>query len=137
MYPAPAVTDGANPLATLTVAPPVAVNRSLGIERLDYTTPSGRDRIMARGIFVNMSEPDFIWSPYKDFITPLMEDTWALGGSYIHTFSPSLTNEFRLSHTDDDLYLTVQSANPDPARRGAFQLLPDLHHHSTRELAIL
>ena len=80
------------------------VERSLGIERLDYTTPSGRDRIMARGIFVNMSEPDFIWNPYKEFITPLIEDTWAVGGSYIHTFSSSLTNEFRLSRTDDDLH---------------------------------
>jgi hypothetical protein len=104
MFPAPAVTDGANLFATLTVAPPVKVNRSLGIERLDYTTPSGRDRIMARGIFVNTSEPDFIWSPYKDFITPLIQDTWAVGGSYIHTFSASLTNEFRLSRTDDDLH---------------------------------
>jgi len=104
MYPAPAVTDGASPLATLTVAPPVAIDRSLGIERLDYTTPSGRDRIVARGIFVDMSEPDFIWNPYKDFITPLIQDTWAIGGSYIHAFSTSLTNEFRLSRSDDDLH---------------------------------
>lgn len=104
MFPAPAVTDGANPFAVLTVAPPVQVNRSLGIERLDYTAPGGRDRIMARGIFVNMGEPDFVWNPYKQFITPLIEDTWAIGGSYIHTFSASVTNEFRLSRTDDDLH---------------------------------
>lgn len=104
MFPAPAVTDGANPLATLTVTPPVVVNRSLGIERLDYTTPSGRDRIMARGIFVDMSEPDFIWSPYQGFNTPLIEDTWAIGASYIHNFSAAVTNEFRVSRTDDDLH---------------------------------
>jgi hypothetical protein len=104
MFPAPPVADQGNLFAELTVAPPVKVERSLGIERLDYTTPSGRDRIMARGIFVNMSEPDFIWDPYKQFITPLIEDTWAVGGSYIHTFSSSLTNEFRLSRTDDDLH---------------------------------
>ena len=59
---------------------------------------------MARGIFVNMGEPDFVWNPYKQFITPLIEDTWAIGGSYIHTFSSSLTNEFRFSRTDDDLH---------------------------------
>jgi hypothetical protein len=104
MYPAPAVSDGVNPLATYTVAPPVVVNRILGIERLDYTTPSGRDRIMARGIFVRMKEPDFIWSPYQGFTTPLIENTFAIGGSYIHEFSASFTNEFRLSRTDDDLY---------------------------------
>jgi hypothetical protein len=104
MFPPPAVAEGASLFATLTVAPPVKVDRSLGIERLDYTTPSGRDRILARGIFVNMREPDFIWSPYQNFITPLFQDTWAIGGSYIHMFSASLTNEFRLSRTDDDLY---------------------------------
>ena len=104
MYPAPVVTDGSNPLATLTLRPPVTVDRSLGIERLDYTTPSGRDRIMTRGIFVNLSRPDFAWNPYKDFITPLTQDTWAIGGSYIHSFSASLTNELRLSHSDDDLH---------------------------------
>jgi hypothetical protein len=104
MYPAPSVTDGASLFAPLTVAPPVKVERTLGIERMDYTTPSGRDRILARGIFVKMSEPDFIWSPYKDFITPLVEDTWAIGGSYIHTISASVTNEFRVSRTDDDLH---------------------------------
>jgi hypothetical protein len=103
-YPAPAVTDGFNPLAPLTVAPPVSVNRSLGIERIDYTTPSGRDRIMARGIFVKLSRPDFIWNPYKDFVTPLIQDTWAAGGSHIHNFSASTTNEFRLSRSDDDLH---------------------------------
>jgi len=103
-YAPPPVTDGVNPFATLTVLPPVDVDRLLGIERLDYTTPSGRDRIMARGIFVNMSEPDFIWSPYKGFTTPLIQDTWAVAGSYIHSFSANVTNEFRLSHTIDDLH---------------------------------
>ena len=71
---------------------------------MDYTTRSGRDRIMARGIFVKTSEPDFIWNSYKDFITPLIQDTWAVGGSYTHTFSASVTNEFRLSRSDDGLH---------------------------------
>jgi hypothetical protein len=65
---------------------------------------SVRDRLAARGIFVKLSRPDFIWNPYKDFVTPLVQDTWAVGGSHIHTFSASLTNEFRLSRTDDDLH---------------------------------
>ena len=120
MYPAPAVTDGANPFATLTVAPPVQLQRALGIERLDYTTPSGRDRILARGIFVNMSEPDFIWSPYKDFITPLIQDTWAIGGSYIHTFSAAVNNEFRVSRTDDDLHFN----RPHPEVPTLFAVAP-------------
>jgi hypothetical protein len=104
-YPAPpSISQPGALLGELTVAPPVAVNRSLGIERLDYTTPSGKDHLMARGIFSNMSEPDFQWSPYKDFITPLIEDTWAAGGSYVHSFRSDLTNEFRASYSVDDLH---------------------------------
>jgi hypothetical protein len=124
MYPAPPVTDGANPFATLTVAPPVVLQRTLGIERLDYTTPSGRNRILARGIFVNMSEPDFIWSPYKDFITPLIQDTWAIGGSYVHTFSAAVNNEFRLSRTDDDLHFN----RPHPEVPTLFALAPSNYY---------
>lgn len=103
-YPTPATTNTTAVTTPLTIAAPVAVNRSLGIERLDYTAPGGKDRIMARGIFVATSQPDFIWTPYKDFVTPLTQDTWALGGSYIHTFAPNLTNEFRASYSDDDLH---------------------------------
>ena len=104
MYPAPAVTNGLNPLAELILSPPVSLNRGLGIERLDYTTPSGRDRILARGIFVNLTRPDFQWNPYPNFITPLIQDTWAAGGSHIHTFRSNLTNEVRFSYSDDDLH---------------------------------
>lgn len=127
MYPAPAVTDGENPFATLTVAPPVVVNRNLGIERLDYTSPSGRDRVMARGIFVNMSEPDFIWSPYAGFTTPLIDDTWAVAGSYIHAFSSSVTNEFRLSRTDDDLHFN----RPNPQVPTLLAYAPSNYSEST------
>jgi hypothetical protein len=104
MYPGPAVTNGFNPLAELILRPPVSLNRALGIERLDYTTPSGRDRILARGIFVNLDRPDFQWNPYPQFITPLIQDTWSAGGSEIHNFRSDLTNEFRLSYSDDDLH---------------------------------
>ncbi|HME10189.1 MAG TPA: carboxypeptidase regulatory-like domain-containing protein [Bryobacteraceae bacterium] len=104
MYPAPAVTNGFNPVADLVLSPPNDLDRGLGIERLDYTTPSGRDRILARGIFVNLTRPDFQWNPYPDFITPLIQDTWAAGGSYIHTFRADLTNEVRIGYSDDDLH---------------------------------
>ncbi len=104
MYPAPAVTNGFNPVADLVLRPPNNLDRGLGIERVDYTTPSGRDRILARGIFVNLTRPDFQWNPYPEFITPLIQDTWAAGGSYIHTLRSDLTNEVRLSYSDDDLH---------------------------------
>ena len=103
-FPAPVVPNGNLPTAQLTLAPPVAVNRTLAIERFDYAGPGGKDRAMARVMINQFGEPDFIWSPYKDFTSALNEYTWALGGSYIHTFRPNLTNEARLSYSSDDLH---------------------------------
>ncbi len=85
------------------LAPPVAVNRTLAIERLDYNTPDGKERLMGRVLINRLAEPDFIWSPYKDFISALHENTVAAGGSYIHAFRANLTNEARLSYSTDDL----------------------------------
>ncbi|HTC32850.1 MAG TPA: TonB-dependent receptor [Bryobacteraceae bacterium] len=86
-----------------TLSPPVAVNRTLLIERVDYNTPDGKDRAMARVLINRLGEPDFIWTPYKAFISPLHENTAAAGGSYIHAFASNLTNEARLSYSTDDL----------------------------------
>ena len=47
------------------LAPPVAVNRTLAIERLDYNTPDGKERLMGRVVINRLAEPDFIWSPTK------------------------------------------------------------------------
>ena len=41
---------------------------------------------MGRVLINRLAEPDFIWSPYKDFISALNENTVAAGGSYIHAF---------------------------------------------------
>ncbi len=102
-YPAPVTTTGAALTQLETLSPPVAVNRTLAIERLDYNTPSGKERLMARVVINRFSEPDFIWSPYKDFISALHENTVAAGGSYIHAFQSNLTNEARLSYSTDGL----------------------------------
>jgi Carboxypeptidase regulatory-like domain/TonB-dependent Receptor Plug Domain len=102
-YPSPVTTNTPAFTAQDTLSPPVAVNRTLAIERLDYNAPDGKDRVMGRVVINRMGEPDFIWTPYKAFISPLNENTVAAGGSYIHTFLANLTNEVRLSYSTDDL----------------------------------
>jgi hypothetical protein len=103
-FPAPYVANGFSPTGTLTLAPPAAVDRTLAIERLDYTRPGGKDRVMGRLMLNLFEEPDFIWSPYPAFTSVLNENTWALGGSYIHTFKSDLINEARLGYSSDDLH---------------------------------
>jgi hypothetical protein len=103
-YPSPVTSTATTALTQVEMlAPPVAVNRTLAIERLDYNTPDGKDRLMARVLINRLTEPDFIWSPYKGFTSALRENTVAAGGSYIHAFQPNLTNEARLSYSTDDL----------------------------------
>jgi carboxypeptidase family protein/TonB-dependent receptor-like protein len=103
-FPSP-VTNTATTAVTQVemLAPPVAVNRILAIERLDYNSPNDKDRLMGRVLINRLTEPDFIWSPYKDFISALHENTVAAGGSYIHAFRSDLTNEARLSYSTDGL----------------------------------
>src|SRR5579862_102986 len=95
-FPSPLVSGTTAYAAPDTLSPPVAVNRNLAIERLDYDTPDGKQRVMGRVLINRLAEPDFIWSPYKDFISSLHENTVAAGGSYIHVFRANLTNEARL-----------------------------------------
>jgi hypothetical protein len=103
-YPSPVTSTTTTALTQVEMlAPPVAVNRILAIERLDYNTPDDKERLMGRVVINRLTEPDFIWSPYKDFISALHENTVAAGGSYIHAFRANLTNEARLSYSTDNL----------------------------------
>jgi hypothetical protein len=103
-YPSPVTSTASTALTQVEMlAPPIAVNRTLAIERLDYNSPDGKDRLMGRVLINRLTEPDFIWSPYKGFTSALQENTVAAGGSYIHVFQSNLTNEARLSYSTDDL----------------------------------
>jgi hypothetical protein len=91
-------------VGALTLFPPVSVDRTLAIERLDYNTPDGKDRVMGRLLLSRLGRPDFIWTPYKDFVSALHQNTWAPGVSYIHSFSANVTNEARFGYSNDDLH---------------------------------
>ncbi len=103
-FPAPAAANGNLPVAQLTLEPPVTVNRKEAIERFDYSTPSQKDRLMGRALINRLERPDFIWSPYKDFVSALNEYTLEVGVSHVHLFRPNLTNEARFSGSDDNLH---------------------------------
>jgi len=102
-FPTPAISTGNGLTTQQTMAPPVSLNRTLAIERLDYNAPNGKDRVMGRLLLNLLGRPDFIWSPYKDFVSALHDNTWALGGGYTRVVRANLTNEARLSVSNDDL----------------------------------
>src|SRR5439155_3602272 len=101
-FPAPPIA-GAALTATKTIAPPVSVDRSLAIERIDYNSRDGVNRITGRVAVARLSRPDFIWTPYKDFISRLDENTLGIAVSYLRALHPGLMNEAKLGRSTDDL----------------------------------
>jgi Carboxypeptidase regulatory-like domain/TonB-dependent Receptor Plug Domain len=99
---APPALAGNGVRAQLTMAPPVEVDRTLAIQRFDYA--AAKDRVMFRAMGSVFAEPDFIWTPYPDFISALHQNTWAGAVSDSHTFRANLLNEARASFSSDDLH---------------------------------
>src|SRR5690606_22228457 len=65
---APPEVSGPGLTGAVTLTPPVSVNRILAIERLDFS-PSSNDRIMGSLLLSRVERPDFIWTPYEDFVS--------------------------------------------------------------------
>ena len=102
-YPGPAI-QSLQIAADYKVSPPVVVNRLIALERGDYTSKSGRDHLMARVALARVSEPDFIWTPYPDFVSALHQNTTGLAGNWQRSWTPRVTSEFKLSYSDDNLW---------------------------------
>ena len=90
--------------AQYTTAQPVEVDRLIALERGDYTTNGGKDHIVGRLNIARLTEPDFLWYVYPQFTSALHQQTTGAAGNWMHTFTPRLTSEFKLSYNDDDLY---------------------------------
>jgi hypothetical protein len=91
-----------NPPATsayATIAPPTALNQTSVVERLDFVTDGGRQRITARGAFYDFSEPGLLFNPYPGFSSGLTQKTSAFALAWTMSVSPAVTNELRASRS--------------------------------------
>jgi len=91
-------------VVTVTVREPETLDRSLGLLRLDYISPSGRQRIFGRVNINRVTRPDFIWSPYRQFVSPLKDPAYSGVVSDVFALSPRLTNEGKASFSSDGLH---------------------------------
>lgn len=104
-YPAPVVNAPGGAITGIySVAPPTILDRLIALERGDYTTKSKRDHLMARLALQRLTEPDFIWSPYPAFISPLHENTEGIAGNWTHTWGPRVVSELKFNFAADDLW---------------------------------
>ena len=100
-FPPPTVQDRGKIAAPLTVAPPVTIKRWFASERFDAQSRSGAQRLMSRVTLESDSQPDFIWSPYRNFISGLRQPALSFASNLTSTLRPGLSNELRGSITSD------------------------------------
>ena len=87
-----------------TTQPPVTVDHYLALERLDHIAGDGAHRQMLRVAYAKLDRPDFIWSPYKEFISGLGEPSLNLALSATDVLSPTINLETKVGLSTDDLF---------------------------------
>ncbi len=102
-YPGPVIEARAL-TADYTTARPVVVERTIALERFDYSPKSGRDHFMGRLALARFGEPDFFWTPYPDFTSGINQHTTGIAGNWQRSWTPRLTSELKASYSDDNLW---------------------------------
>ena len=94
-YPAQIRPQSSLPAAPVTLRPPASLDRWLGLARLDWI--AGSHRVMGRYIFSDFQNPEFIWSPYPDFVSSLAQRTQNFAVRIESSGRSSRANEFRIA----------------------------------------
>jgi len=104
-FPPPATPPSSDgDVSQLFSAPPITLNQWFSLNRLDYSFREQQDRLTARAMVAEVARPDFIWSPYPDFVSGLKQpvDSVMIGLEDIR--GPRLTNELRLGTTVTNIH---------------------------------
>jgi hypothetical protein len=104
-----------NPLAMyeapVTFEIPVALNRWLGVGRADYASRNGSLHGTFRAAVSRLEQPDFLWSPYPNFISGLTQPALNLATSWTKPLSAGTVNQ--LTAAFDSETLEWNRAHPD------------------------
>ncbi len=96
--------DPGQATAELTIAPPssASVDQWLALIRADALFRGGKHRLMIRPLAASLNRPDFLWTPYTDFITPLRQTNGGIALGVISSLGP-ITNEAHFQFSRDNL----------------------------------
>jgi hypothetical protein len=113
-------TDGE--VSHYVVAPPISLTRWLSLNRIDYSFRQQQDRFTLRTAISALDRPDFIWSPYPDFVSGLRQPVGSIMMGLQDARGPRLTNELRFGWTVSNIHwdrahpeiptLSVSGGNP-------------------------
>lgn len=130
-FPTPAIDSRDGIVSNLNVRPPVTIDRSLGLGRADYRSAAGRYQVIGRVSVSRLSRPDFIWTPYKDFVSGMNQPAVSAMFGLTTLPGPRWANELRIGWTNDDL--SWERAHPEvpwlsiiTTLQGPFDTIDDL-----------
>ena len=83
--------------------PPSSLDRWLGVARADRSIAKGLARVFARLVYNDLVRPDFLWSPYSDFVAPLTQRSVSPVLSLTHSPRANWTGEYRVAFSRDRL----------------------------------
>ncbi|MEX2263678.1 MAG: carboxypeptidase-like regulatory domain-containing protein [Bryobacteraceae bacterium] len=101
-YPNRPAFDTSAPTVTVKYAPPAALDRWFLTPRLDWATPGNQWRLFTRAAVAMLKRPDFIWTPYRDFSSPLTQDSINLATGILRTSGRS-TTDLRIAFAKQEL----------------------------------
>jgi Carboxypeptidase regulatory-like domain len=97
-------------VGSVTLSQPISLNQWLGLQRFDYSPPDASQHITLRVMASNVSQPDFIWSPYPNYISGLDQPVENIAANWTRSFGPAITNQLSAGWNDERLSWT--RANP-------------------------
>ncbi len=100
-YPAAVVPDTEEPRGSVTVRPPVGLNRGISFARLDGIF--GRHRLSSRYSAYILENPSYTWSPYPDFVSGLDHGVHSAMARLDSTIGSRAANEFRFGWSRSNL----------------------------------
>ena len=99
-YPAAAVPQSGGDFGVVTIAPPVTLERAMGLARIDYL-PGARHRLFLRASVSRSRMPDLIYNPYPQFSSPYHQGAAGLAFGWTWQASAGTANELRIGFTGD------------------------------------
>jgi hypothetical protein len=100
-YVTPAIAPGGSPCNSLRgiaqFAPRVSLDRTTAVERVDFRSPSGKDRLMARVSISRITQPDQQFSVYSSFNGAMVRKTSGVALRYERPVTSLFRNELNTS----------------------------------------
>ena len=96
-------------VAGVILSQPVSVDQRAALERFDYSAQE--QHVSVRLAASKMSRPDFIWSPYRDYVSGMQQPVYNAAANWTSSIRPALTNQLEAGWSYERL--SWERSHPD------------------------